>query len=194
MRSRSSPGPDRSTGVFFHDADVRILVSRRPSRRQVLGQLATVGGVATAGCSVLGGSDTGRPVEIEAIWLFNADSTRERTVNLRLYDGQRTVIDDMFRLDPKAGDVAGSERVDARIPDAPRPYRLVAWTPASADRKSRIDVAESVQGDCTVVDVSVTADRPYPAIFLREDCPRARASTRREPPSGPPHARFRQVF
>jgi len=92
-----------------------------------------------------------------------------------LYDGQRTVIDDMFRLDPKAGDVAGSERVDARIPDAPRPYRLVAWTPASADRKSRIDVAESVQGDCTVVDVSVTADRPYPAIFLREDCPGAQS-------------------
>lgn len=140
-------------------------------RRQFLTTSITIGGmISFPGCSKLNENSSDNKIEIQELWLFNADTQNEHTFNIRLLDGDEKIIADEYEVESMENEVAGSVRIDQRLPDRLGQYTLTCWLSSNPDRRSEVDLFRGVQSDCITVDVSVTTERNYPAIFRNEDC------------------------
>lgn len=140
-------------------------------RREFLADLAACGTATVAGCSEIPPVSTPDQIRLQTIWPLNGDSSRSYTFNVRLPDGESLVFEDAYEVPPMdENKAAGEVDISGRLPDSPGKYVLEAWTEAATDRRGEVAVYEETDAPCTVIDVSVTSSRDYPAIFNREDC------------------------
>jgi len=126
--------------------------------------------VGFSGCSKLGDEEVTTEVEIKEIWLFNIDSNNARTISVKLLDGNEVRLDERYNVEPKEGDVAGEEKIKQQLPDSPGQYSIVSWLGSHPGNKGRVNIYEVTKAGCVIVDISISDDRNYPAIFIHDDC------------------------
>ena len=143
----------------------------RTSRRSLLrNSIVASGLVGFSGCSKLGDEEFTNEVEIKKIWLFNIDSNNTRTISVKLLDGNEVLLNERYNVEPKEGDVAGSEKIKQQLPDSPGQFSIVSWLESYPGNKGRVNIYEVTEAGCVIVDISISDDRDYPAIFIHDDC------------------------
>ena len=143
----------------------------RQSRRDLLRTSIVASGlVGFSGCSKLGDEESTNEVEIEVIWLFNIDSNNARTISVKLLDGNEVLLNERYNVEPKEGDVAGEEKIKQQLPDSPGQYSIVSWLESHPGNKGRVNIYEVTEAGCVIVDISISDDRDYPAIFVHDGC------------------------
>ena len=141
------------------------------SRRSLLrNSIVASGLVGFSGCSKLGDEEFTNEVEIKKIWLFNIDSNNTRTISVKLLDGNEVLLNERYNVEPKEGDVAGEEKIKQQLPDSPGQYSIVSWLESHPGNKGRVNIYEVTEAGCVIVDISISDDRDYPAIFVHDDC------------------------
>jgi hypothetical protein len=143
----------------------------RTSRRGLLRTAIVASGlVGFSSCSKLGDEEVTNEVEIKEIWLFNIDSNNARTISVKLLDGNEVLLNERYNVEPKEGDVAGEVKIKQQLPDSPGQYSIVSWLESHPGNKGRVNIYEATEAGCVIVDISISDDRNYPAIFTHDDC------------------------
>jgi len=128
------------------------------------------GFIAFSGCSKLGNNNSTDKVRIGEIWLFNADNKNEHTIYIKLLNREEPFLNEQYTLSPKKGDVAGSEKIQQQLPNSPGQFSIVSWTESHPENKSEVSIYKETEANCVTVDISISDDRNYPAIFINDNC------------------------
>ena len=143
----------------------------RKSRRDLLRTSMVASGlVAFSGCSKLGNKGFTNEVEIKEIWLFNIDSNNTRVISVKLLDENEVLLDERYDVEPKDGDVAGDEKIKQELPDSTGRFSIVSWLESYPGNKGRVNIYEETGAGCVTVNISISEDRNYPAIFIHDGC------------------------
>jgi hypothetical protein len=91
-------------------------------------------------------------------------------ISVKLLDGNEVLFNERYNVEPKEGDVAGSEKIKQQLPDSTGQFSVVSWLESYPGNKGRVNIYEETEAACVTVDISISDDRDYPAIFINDGC------------------------
>jgi hypothetical protein len=91
-------------------------------------------------------------------------------ISVKLLDENGVLLNEQYNVEPKEGDVAGSEKIKQQLPDSPGQFSIVSWLESYPGNKGRVNIYEVTEAGCVTVDISISGDRDYPAIFVNDGC------------------------
>jgi len=91
-------------------------------------------------------------------------------ISVKLLDENGVLLNEQYNVEPKEGDVAGSEKIKQRLPDSTGRFSIMSWLESYPGNKGRVNIYEETEADCVSVNISISDDRDYRAIFIHDDC------------------------